>query len=172
MQTNVHEMADGIYRLSTCVPEVAPGGFTFNQFLVIADDPLLFHTGPRRMFPLVSQAIARIIPLARLRWIAFGHVESDECGTTFSPPRLVPRWHMAQSDTRSSFQESCRTNLDCGNVSYRTYFCRTGCLPSWPHRPRRCQSDLPQMPADRPERPVAVRSMSETATRNYLPLSR
>jgi len=59
---------------------VAPGGFTFNQFLVDADEPLLFHTGPRRMFPLVSQAIACIVPLERLRWIAFGHVESDECG--------------------------------------------------------------------------------------------
>ena len=80
MQTNTHEIADRIFRLSTCVPEAAPGGFTFNQFLVDADDPLLFHTGPRRMFPLVSQAIARIIPLKRLRWITFGHVESDECG--------------------------------------------------------------------------------------------
>lgn len=80
MQTNTHEIADRIYRLSTCVPEVAPGGFTFNQFLIDADEPLLFHTGPRGMFPLVSQAIARIVPIERLRWIAFGHVESDECG--------------------------------------------------------------------------------------------
>ncbi|RPI48167.1 MAG: MBL fold metallo-hydrolase [Betaproteobacteria bacterium] len=80
MQTSVHEIADRIYRLSTCVPEAAPGGFTFNQFFVDADDPLLFHTGPRGMFPLISQAIARIIPLQRLRWITFGHVESDECG--------------------------------------------------------------------------------------------
>jgi len=80
MQTNTHEIADHIYRLSTCVPEAAPGGFTFNQFLIDADEPLLFHTGPRRMFPLVSQAIARIVPLESLRWIAFGHVESDECG--------------------------------------------------------------------------------------------
>ncbi len=80
MQTNTHEIADRIYRLSTCVPEVAPGGFTFNQFLIDADEPLLFHTGPRGMFPLVSKAIARIVPLERLRWIAFGHVEADECG--------------------------------------------------------------------------------------------
>jgi flavorubredoxin len=80
MQTDAHEIADGIYRLSTCVPGVAPGGFTFNQFLVDADEPLLFHTGPRRMFPLVSQAIGRIVPLERLRWITFGHVEADECG--------------------------------------------------------------------------------------------
>ncbi|UCF76575.1 MAG: MBL fold metallo-hydrolase [Betaproteobacteria bacterium] len=81
MQTRTDEIADHIYRLSTCVAEAAPGGFTFNQFLVDADEPLLSHTGPRRMFPLVSQAMARIVPLARLRWIAFGHVESDECGS-------------------------------------------------------------------------------------------
>ena len=80
MQTHTQEIADGIYRFSTCVPDAAPGGFTFNQFLIKADEPLLFHTGPRGMFPLVSEAIARIVPLARLRWIAFGHVESDECG--------------------------------------------------------------------------------------------
>ena len=55
MQTNTHEIADRIYRLSTCVPEAAPGGFTFNQFLIDADEPLLFHTGLRHMFPLVSQ---------------------------------------------------------------------------------------------------------------------
>lgn len=80
METLTHEIADGIYRFSTCVPDAAPGGFTFNQFLIKADEPLLFHTGPRGMFPLVSAAVARIVPLSSLRWIAFGHVESDECG--------------------------------------------------------------------------------------------
>jgi flavorubredoxin len=80
METRTDEIADGIYRFSTCVPEAAPGGLTFNQFLIKADQPLLFHTGPRQMFPLVSAAIARIIPLASLRWITFSHVESDECG--------------------------------------------------------------------------------------------
>lgn len=68
MQTRIDEIADGVYRLSTCVPEAAPGGFTFNQFLINGDDPLLFHTGPRGMFPLVSQTIARVVPLARIRW--------------------------------------------------------------------------------------------------------
>ena len=77
MQTQINEIADGVYRLSTCVMDAAPGGFTFNQFLINDDDPLLFHTGPRGMFPLVSQAIARIVPLERIRWITFGHVESD-----------------------------------------------------------------------------------------------
>lgn len=80
MQTQIDEIAEGVYRLSTCVPDAAPGGFTFNQFLINGDDPLLFHTGPRGMFPMVSQAISRIIPLERIRWITFGHVEADECG--------------------------------------------------------------------------------------------
>lgn len=80
MTTSTHEIADRIYRISTYVPDAAPGGLTFNQFLIDADEPLLFHTGARGMFPLVSQAVARIVPIERLRWIAFGHVESDECG--------------------------------------------------------------------------------------------
>lgn len=80
MQTSVHEIADRVYRLSTCVPEIAPGGFTFNQYLIDSDEPLLFHTGPRAMFPLVSEAAAKVIDLTRLRWISFGHVEADECG--------------------------------------------------------------------------------------------
>lgn len=95
MQTDVHEIASGIYRLSTYVADAAPGGFTFNQFLVDADEPLLFHTGPRRMFPLVSQAIERIMPLARLRWITFGHVESDECGAMNAFLAAAPRAEVA-----------------------------------------------------------------------------
>jgi flavorubredoxin len=79
--TTTHEIADGVYRLSTCVPEAAPGGFTFNQYLIDGDEPLLFHTGPRRMFPLVSEAVARVVPVEQLRWISFGHVESDESGS-------------------------------------------------------------------------------------------
>ena len=82
METKLDEIADGIYRLSTLVPEVAPpDGFSFNQFLVHADEPLLFHTGPRAMFPLVAEAVARVVPVESLRWITFGHVESDECGS-------------------------------------------------------------------------------------------
>ena len=82
MQTDIQEIAPGIYRLSTLVAEIAPPlGFTFNQFLVAADQPLLFHCGPRAMFPLVSAAVARVMPVSKLRWIGFGHVESDECGS-------------------------------------------------------------------------------------------
>ncbi len=81
MDTRIDEIADHIYRLSTLVPDAAPGGFTFNQFLIDADEPLLFHTGPRAMFPLVSVAVATILPVDSLRWITFGHVEADECGS-------------------------------------------------------------------------------------------
>jgi flavorubredoxin len=82
METKLDEIADGIYRLSTFVPEVAPpAGFTFNQFLIDADEPLLFHTGPRAMFPLIAEAVAKVVPVESLRWITFGHVESDECGS-------------------------------------------------------------------------------------------
>lgn len=80
MTTKVDEIAPHIYRLSTLVPEIGPTGFTFNQFLLDDDEPLLFHTGHRSMFPAVSEAIERVLPLDRLRWIGFGHVESDECG--------------------------------------------------------------------------------------------
>lgn len=80
METRVHEIADGVYRLSTFVPAVTPDGFTFNQFLIDADEPMLFHTGMRALFPAVSAAVARVMPVNRLRWIGFGHVEADECG--------------------------------------------------------------------------------------------
>ena len=80
METRVDEIADRIYRLSTFVPDIGPTGFTFDQFLIDADDPAIFHTGPRTMFPVISEAIASLLPLERLRWIIFGHLEADECG--------------------------------------------------------------------------------------------
>ena len=80
-ETTVNEIADGIYRLSTLNPHIGPSGFTFNQFLLLAEEPLLFHTGHRSMFTSVVEAIATVIPVERLRWITFGHVESDECGS-------------------------------------------------------------------------------------------
>jgi flavorubredoxin len=79
--TKTNEIADGIFRFSTCVPDVAPDGFTFNQFLIKAEEPLLFHTGLRALFPLVSEAVSKVVPLEKLRWITFGHVEADECGS-------------------------------------------------------------------------------------------
>jgi flavorubredoxin len=80
-QPTVNEIADGIYRISTWIPDVSPEGFTFNQFLVTGEESLLFHTGPRGLFPLVAEAVATVRPVESLRWITFGHVEADECGS-------------------------------------------------------------------------------------------
>jgi len=91
--TNVHEIAEGIFRISTPIPPSAmPGGFTFNQFLVVDDDPLLFHTGPRRMFPLVREAVAHVLAdVAKIRYVAFSHYESDECGSLNDWLAVAPR---------------------------------------------------------------------------------
>jgi len=77
--TRIDEINDGIYRIST--PVHILGGFTFNQFLVVDDEALLFHTGPRRMFPLVREAVLKVIPADKLRHIAVSHFEADECGS-------------------------------------------------------------------------------------------
>lgn len=77
METVVDEVAHGIYRLSTHIEEA---DFTFNQYLIDAEQPLLFHCGMRSLFPLVSAAVAKVMPIARLRWISFGHWEADESG--------------------------------------------------------------------------------------------
>jgi flavorubredoxin len=81
--TTVAEISAGIYRISTSVPPaLMPGGFTFNQFLVVDDAPLLFHTGPRKMFPLVHEAVAKVLgDVAKLRYVGFSHFEADECGS-------------------------------------------------------------------------------------------
>jgi flavorubredoxin len=78
----VHEIAEKIYRINTplAIPG-GPGGFSFNQYLIIDNEPLLFHTGPRKMFPLVREAVATVLKPERLRYIAFSHVEADECGS-------------------------------------------------------------------------------------------
>lgn len=81
MDTRTDEIADGIYRISTMHMEVSPPmGMSFNEFLILGDEPMLFHCGHRAMFPQISAAVARIVPLDRLRWIAYSHVEADECG--------------------------------------------------------------------------------------------
>jgi flavorubredoxin len=81
MDTQVHEIAAGIFRLSTLVPGPGgPAGMTYNQFLIVADEPMLFHCGQHALFPSVSQAASRVIALDRLRWISYSHAEADECG--------------------------------------------------------------------------------------------
>ncbi len=100
METRIDEIADGIYRLSTFVPAIAPpAGFTFNAFLVLGDEPLLFHTGLRKMFPLNHDALSRIIPPDRLRWIAFGHYEADECGAMNEWLAAAPNAQVAHGQT-------------------------------------------------------------------------
>src|SRR5262245_14252666 len=93
--TNVHEIGDRIYRINTpVVMEGGPGGFSFNQYLIVDDEPLIFHTGPRKMFPLVREAVASVMPVAELRYIAFSHVEADECVSLnewlAAPPQPTP----------------------------------------------------------------------------------
>ena len=81
MHTAVDEIAPDTFRLSTYIPDVGPTGMTFNQFLIRDEQPMLFHTGHRQLFPLVSEAVGTLVPLEDLRWIAFGHIEADECGS-------------------------------------------------------------------------------------------
>ena len=80
LDTTVDEIAAGVYRFSTWIPDITDRGFTFNQFLLTGEEPFLFHCGQRFLFDQVSTAIAKVIPMETLRWISFGHVEADECG--------------------------------------------------------------------------------------------
>jgi flavorubredoxin len=113
METRIGEIGDGIYRFSTYAPQVAPpAGLTYNAFLILGDEPLLFHTGKRRMFPDLSAALARVLPLERLRWIGFGHYESDECGAMNEWLAMAPRAEIAHGQT------ACRVSLN--DVADRT----------------------------------------------------
>src|SRR5512147_1485580 len=77
--TRLDEVADGIYRI--CTPlDVIPGGFTFNSYLLAGDEPLLFHTGYRKLFPITLEAVKKVMPIEKLRWIGGSHFESDEYG--------------------------------------------------------------------------------------------
>jgi flavorubredoxin len=100
MQTSISEIANGIYRLSTFVPEIGPPqGFTFNQFLILGDEPLMFHTGLRKMFPVTRDAVGRLVPPERLRWIAFGHFEADECGAMNEWLGVAPNAQLVHGQT-------------------------------------------------------------------------
>ena len=96
METRVAEIADGIHQLTTHAAEI---NFGFNQYLVTGEEPLLFHTGPRGMFPLVSEAVSRVTPINTLRWITFGHVEADECGGMNEWLGVAPQSTVAHSTT-------------------------------------------------------------------------
>jgi flavorubredoxin len=86
--TRVDEIADGIYRISTFVPDIK---LQFNQFLIKDEEPLLFETGMKQMFPLVRDAVAKVIDPASIRHISFSHYEPDECGSLNDWLALAPR---------------------------------------------------------------------------------
>ncbi|MCH9729704.1 MAG: MBL fold metallo-hydrolase [Actinomycetia bacterium] len=98
MNTAVDEIAPGIFRLSTWIPDITDQGFTFNQFLLTGEQPFLFHCGMRQLFPLVSGAIKRIMPIEELRWISFGHVEADESGAVNMLLAAAPHAQVIHSD--------------------------------------------------------------------------
>ena len=111
--TNVHEIADRIYRINTpVVMEGVPGGFSFNQYLIVDDEPLIFHTGPRKMFSLVREAVASVMPVAELRYVAFSHVEADECGSLNEwlavAPQSVPLCGTVAAVARSTISPTGR----------------------------------------------------------------
>jgi len=91
--TNVHEISEGIYRINTPL-SVVPGGFSFNQYLIVDDEPLLFHTGLRKLFPVVLEGVRSVMPVEQLRYAAFSHFEQDECGSLnewlAAAPRAIP----------------------------------------------------------------------------------
>jgi glyoxylase-like metal-dependent hydrolase (beta-lactamase superfamily II) len=90
--TNLAEIADGIFRINTPIPpSVMPGGFSFNQYLIRDEEPLLFHTGPRALLTQVRTAIAAAMPIERLRYVSFSHFEADECGTLNQLLALAPQ---------------------------------------------------------------------------------
>lgn len=107
MTAKIDEIADGVFRLSVFVPEVMPPqGFTFNHFLIKADEPLLFHCGKRKMFPLLAEAVARIMPIDKLRWASFGHFEADECGGMNEWLAAAPHAELMHGMT------GCRVSID------------------------------------------------------------
>ena len=96
METRITEVSEGVHQLTT---HVDPPDLGFNQYLIGGDEPMLFHTGMRGLFPLVSDAVSSIVPLDALRWISFGHVEADECGSMNEFLAAAPQATVAQGMT-------------------------------------------------------------------------
>jgi flavorubredoxin len=89
---SIHPIAADTYRISVAMPpETIPGGFSFNQYLVVDERPFIFHTGPKKLFPLIREQIEKVLPVSRLRYIAFSHVEADECGSLADFLALAPQ---------------------------------------------------------------------------------
>ena len=138
-RTNVHEIASGIYRINT--PITIPNGpaFNFNQYLIADDEPLVFHTGPRKMFPLVAEAIGKILPVETLRYIAFSHFEADECGSLneflSAAPNSVPVCSQtaAMVSVNDIADRPAKTLADGETVSLGKHTMRWYDTPHMPH---------------------------------------
>jgi flavorubredoxin len=137
--TNVHEVTDGVYRINTPVQIEGGGGFSFNQYLIVDDEPLLFHTGLRKMFPLVCEAVASVLPVEQLRYIAFSHVEADECGSLnewlAAAPQSLPLCGTvaAMVSINDLADRAPRTIADGEAVSLGTHSVRWLDTPHLPH---------------------------------------
>jgi flavorubredoxin len=111
MTTRIDEIASSVFRISTAIPPgpQMPPGFTFNQFLIVDDEPVLFHTGMRKLFPQVREAIARVMPIERLRWISFSHHESDESGALLEWLAAAPQAQplVGRMTAMYSVEDSC-----------------------------------------------------------------
>ena len=135
--TRVDEIAEGIYRISTPVSEI-PGGFSFNQYLVIDDQPLLFHTGPKRMQSLVQEAISSVIDVKDLRFIGFSHFESDECGSlneflNFAPNAVPLCGQINAMINGDCFDKPARVLVDGETLSLGSHIVRWFDTPHLPH---------------------------------------
>ena len=109
--TNVHEIAGGIYRINTPVGLPGAGQFSFNQYLIVDDEPLLFHSGLRKMFPLVREAIAAVMPVERLRYVGLSHFEADECGALNDFLAVAPQAVAVTSATSAVVTQSIGLDL-------------------------------------------------------------
>lgn len=137
--TAIDEIADRIYRISTSVEIPGGGGFSFNQYLIDDDEPLLFHTGLRRLFPVVKEAVERIMPIDRLRYIGFSHFEADECGALnaflAAAPRVEPLCgQVAALVSVNDYADRPPRALDDGDtISLGTHSVRWLYTPHLPH---------------------------------------
>ena len=109
---SIDKIAQDTYRINIAMPDMIPGGFSFNQYLVVDEKPLLFHTGPKKLFPLIRQQIESVLPLADLRYIAFSHVESDECGSLAEFLRAAPQARPVCSDVAAMVSVNDMVEVD------------------------------------------------------------
>lgn len=135
--TRIDEIADGIYRISTSVSEI-PGGFSFNQYLVTGDQPLLFHTGPKKMRQIIQEAISSVMKIEDLRFIAYSHYEADECGSmneflTLAPKALPLCSRISAMVNGECFDRSPRALADGETLSLGNHRVRWFDTPHLPH---------------------------------------